>query len=189
MAEQLFREGIAAGHIQFSLHTDGRNYEVPEAFDALLAKPLRALTRDDGVSVEKSLFVPSADGGMNNLDRNVACYLDGKKATRWWFRNVARRQYGLQGWRKYKIYPDLVISVQNDAGNEQILVLETKVEHLNNPDSKYKIDLLSLLTKHYAGQVVGDMQLLDFGDDRAMHCELVFENDWKVRMADLSTAP
>ncbi len=188
MAEQLFRQGIASGHIQFSLHTDGKNYEVPKEFDALLSKPLRALTRDDGIPVERSLFVPATEDGMNHLERNVACYLDDKKATRWWFRNVARRQYGLQGWRKHKIYPDLVVSIQKDSGKERILVLETKGEHLDNPDSKYKRDLLDLLTKHYAGQVVGSMQL-DLGDDRAMQCELVFENDWETRMAELTVVP
>ncbi|MCC6597144.1 MAG: type III restriction endonuclease subunit R, partial [Rhodanobacteraceae bacterium] len=110
----------------------------------------------------------------------VACYLDGKAATRWWFRNVARSPYGLQGWRKHKIYPDLVVAVQGASGNQRLLVLETKGEHLDNPDSRYKSDLLALLTENYAGQVVGDMQL-DLGDATSIQCELVFENDWQVR--------
>lgn len=181
MAEDVFRKDIAAGRVQFSLHTDGRNYEVPREFDAMLDKSVRLLTRDaDNVPVEKSLFVPATEDGMNRLERNVACYLDGKAATRWWFRNVARSQYGLQGWRKHKIYPDLVVAVQGASGNQRLLVLETKGEHLDNPDSRYKSDLLDLLTENYAGQVVGDMQL-DLGDATSIQCELVFENDWQVR--------
>jgi len=185
MAEAIFRDEIAAGRVQFSLHTDGRNYRVPDTFDAMLAKPLRGLLRDDGVQVEKSLFVPATEDGLNGLERNVACYVDGKAATHWWFRNVARSQYGLQGWRKHKVYPDLVVAVRQEGANERVLVLETKGQHLDNPDSRYKRDLLDLLSGSYSGQVVGDMAL-DLGDDRALHCELVLENDWRVRLAALT---
>ncbi len=184
MAEAVFRDEIAAGHVQFSLHTDGRNYQVPDTFDAMLAKPLRGLVRDEGMQVEKSLFVPATEDGLNGLERNVACYVDGKAATHWWFRNVARSQYGLQGWRKHKVYPDLVVAVRQGGANERVLVLETKGQHLDNPDSRYKRDLLDLLSVSYSGQVVGDMAL-DLGDDRALHCELVLENDWQVRLAAL----
>lgn len=185
MAEAIFRDEIAAGRVQFSLHTDGRNYRVPDTFDTMLAKPLRGLLRDDGVQVEKSLFVPATEDGLNGLERNVACYVDGKAATHWWFRNVARSQYGLQGWRKHKVYPDLVIAVRQEDATERVLVLETKGQHLDNSDSRYKRDLLDLLTGSYSGQVVGDMEL-DLGDDRALHCELILENDWQVRLAALT---
>jgi len=65
-------------------------------------------------------------------------------------------------------------------------VLETKGQHLDNPDSRYKRDLLDLLSGNYSGHVVGDMAL-DLGDDRALHCELVLENDWQVRLAALTS--
>src|SRR5574337_70453 len=185
MAEAIFRADIVAGRVQFSLHTDGRNYEVPKTFEAMLAKPFHMLARDDGVGAEKSLFVPATEDGMNGLERNAACYVDGKAATHWWFRNVARSQYGLQGWRKHKVYPDLVVAVRQQSGGERVLVLETKGQHLKgNDDSGYKRDLLDLLTGSYKGQVVGAMQL-DLGVDRALHCELVMENDWQVRMGAL----
>lgn len=185
MAEATFRQEIAAGRVQFSLHTDGRNYEVPREFEAVLAKPLRALTRDDGLQVEKSLFVPATEDGLNGLERNVACYVDGKAATHWWFRNVARSQYGLQGWRKHKVYPDLIVSVRRDGGREHVMVLETKGQHLDNADTRYKRDLLELLGGSYLGQVVGEMQL-DLGDDRAVHCELVLEDEWEPRLGALT---
>ena len=186
MAEAIFREAIADGRVQFSLRTDGRNYQVPETFEAMLAKPLRGLMRDDGMQAEKSLFVPATEDGLNGLERNVACYVDGRAATHWWFRNVARSQYGLQGWRKHKVYPDLVVAVRHDGASERMLVLETKGQHLDNPDSHYKRDLLDLLSGNYSGQVVGDMAL-DLGDEHALHCELVLENDWQVRLAGLTS--
>jgi type III restriction enzyme len=187
MAEAIFREELAAGRVQFSLRTDGKNYRVPDEFEALLAKPLRHLSRDDGNVVERSLFVPATEDGLNGLERDVACYIDSKAATAWWFRNVARQQYGLQGWRKHKVYPDLIASIRQDAGIERVLVLETKGQHLDNPDSSYKRTLLDILTGAYGGvQVVGELEL-DLGDERGLHCELVLEDDWKTRMSALTS--
>lgn len=186
MAETVFRDEIKSGRVQFNLRTDGRNYRVPDEFEAMLAKPLRHLSRDDGNVVERSLFVPATEDGLNGLERDVACYVDGKSATTWWFRNVARSQYGLQGWRKHKVYPDLIASVRREGGVDRMLVLETKGQYLDNKDSAYKKALLDMLTGAYGGvQVVGELEL-DLGDDFAMHCELVLEDDWKVRLGALT---
>ena len=186
LAEAVFREQIAAGRVRFSLRTDGHNYRVPESIEALLAKPLRPLVREDGNVVERSLLVPATEDGLNTLERDVACYLDSKAATKWWFRNVARQQYGLQGWRRHKVYPDLIAAIRTDGGIERILVLETKGEHLDNPDSGYKRTLLETLTEAHDGfDSVGEMTL-EYGDAPAMHCELVFADDWQVRLGALT---
>lgn len=185
LAETIFREDLTAGRVQFSLRTDARNYTVPDDFEALLAKPFRRLVRDDGNEVEKSLFEPATDDGINGLERNVACYVDGKTATRWWFRNVARRQYGLQGWRKHRIYPDLIVSITKESGEERVLVLETKGDHLDgNLDTQYKQALLNLLTEQYAGiQKVGGLELVD--ETREVHCAMVFEDNWQTQLPPL----
>ena len=186
MAEKIFLDDIEAGRVQFSLRTDGRNYHVPAQFEAMLAKPLKPLVRDDGTVAERSLFVPATEDGLNGLERDVACYIDSKAATSWWFRNVARQQYGLQGWRRHKIYPDLIASLRTDEGIERVLVLETKGQHLDNADSKYKRALLDILTTGYGGlQVVGDMDL-ELDGESQLHCELVLQNDWKTRMGALT---
>lgn len=59
-----------------------------------------------GGALEKSLFSPIYEAELNNDERDVAIYLDGEKALAWWHRNVARTQFGIQGWKKAKIYPD-----------------------------------------------------------------------------------
>ena len=185
LAEAIFRQDMMDGTIQFSLRTDARSYAVPEAFEAGLAKPLRWLTRDDGKPVEKALFAPTTDDGINTLERNVACYLDGKDATRWWFRNVARSQYGVQGWRKHRVYPDLVVSLSQQDGRERLLVLETKGEHLSgNSDTTYKQRLLNLLTGEFAGmQQVGGMSLV--GNDYELVCAMVLESEWETTLPKL----
>ena len=188
LAEALFRQDIASGLIQFSLRTDARNYMVPENFDAILAKPLRGLVREDGKAVERALFSPTTDDGINKLERSVACYLDAKEATRWWFRNVARSQYGLQGWRKHRVYPDLIVSLSDKDGRERLLVLETKGEHLaGNHDTTYKQGLLDLLSERFSGlQRVGGMELV--GDGYDLDCALVLETEWETTIPVLLRA-
>jgi type III restriction enzyme len=39
---------------------------------------------------------------FNGDEREVAIYLDGDAALKWWHRNVGRSQYAVQGWRKAK---------------------------------------------------------------------------------------
>lgn len=40
----------------------------------------------------------------------MVCYLDSQSALIWWHRNVAKSQYGLQGWQHNKVYPDFVFA-------------------------------------------------------------------------------
>ncbi|MFM9469845.1 hypothetical protein ACKI1K_44785, partial [Streptomyces scabiei] len=86
-----------------------------------------------------SLFSPIYEGDLNPDEREVAVYLDGEEALRWWHRNVAKNQYSMQGWRREKIYPDFIFGVQRDDGSTRIVVLEMKGEHLaGNEDTEYK---------------------------------------------------
>jgi type III restriction enzyme len=135
-AEALFKAAVAAGRIQFRLRLDGRNWRMP--FNIETAEPESApqLPSKTGGPLEKSLFAPVYANELNSDERDVAVYLDGEKALSWWHRNVARSQYGLQGWRKPKIYPDFVFAVQHDGKPKWITVLDTKGDQLDNLDTK-----------------------------------------------------
>ena len=52
--------------------------------------------------LEKSLLAPVYEREFNRDESEVAVYLDGEEALAWWHRNVARTQYGIQGWEKGK---------------------------------------------------------------------------------------
>ena len=64
------------------------------------------LTQSGG-PLQRSLFDPVYRSELNNDEQDVAVYLDGEAAVTWWHRNVARTQYGIQGWRKQKDLPRL----------------------------------------------------------------------------------
>ena len=61
---------------------------------------------------------------------------------------VVRQQgeYYVQGWKRDRIYPDFVAMAGEIAGVPQLLLFETKGEHLRgNPDTEYKEKVLKTL--------------------------------------------
>ena len=98
--------------------------------------------RNDGQPFQHSLFDPVLNGEMNGLEFDVACFLDRQSAIWWWYRNVVRgRAYGLQGWRKNRVYRDFVIAHQMVGNRQRWFVVETKGNQLSeNLDTRYKSD-------------------------------------------------
>ncbi|MDP2784113.1 MAG: DEAD/DEAH box helicase family protein [Sulfurimicrobium sp.] len=185
-AEALFRAEVAAGRIQFRLRTDGRNWRMP--FEAETFEPEGAgqLSGKDGEALRKSLFSPIFNGDFSSQDeREIAVYLDGDSALKWWHRNVARSHYAVQGWRREKIYPDFIFAVQHDATDSKLVVLEMKGQHLaGNPDTIYKQSVLQLMSDAFAvGQApsVGELELV-VEDGTRIECDLVLMTEWKTRL-------
>ena len=181
LAERVFAELVGEGRIEFRLRADKADYELPrEATLALAAKP-RALARSDARNIEKSLLEPALHTpDMNDLEAAFAGYLDEREALRWWHRNVAKTQYGLQGWRRHKVYPDFVFARVMGAGGAQIVVMETKGLHLQGPDTDYKQALLERLSAAFRderGPAVGEL-VLEGGTEDVV-CDLVFDEAWR----------
>ena len=185
-AEIVFREKIKAGQIEFGLRADRSAYEIPMALDIELPKKPRALVRaEDGKAVERSLFEPFYESMVDNeFESDFACYLDGKAAIDWWHRNVAKTQYGLQGWKRNKVYPDFVFLKTAADGKPTLVVMETKGAHLKNEDTDYKQELFTQLTKAYAGAKLvqaGELELTDASGGRVV-CDLVFDENWMNKL-------
>lgn len=119
---------------------------------------------------------------MNDLEAAFAGYLDQKAALRWWHCNVARTQYGLQGWKRHKVYPDFVFGIVNHSGKSRTVAMETKGLQLEgNTDTAYKQALLERLTRAFKDErfaKAGELTLT--GKDRLdLVCDLVFDGDWR----------
>ena len=183
LAENVFAEKVKLGKIEFGLHADTSAYEIPLQLEiALPAKPRALIRGEDGRPVERSLFDPFYESMVDNeFESDFACYLDGKNAVSWWHRNVAKSQYGLQGWKRNKIYPDFVfLKTQND-GKPVLVVMETKGAHLKNEDTDYKKRLLAKLTAAFSGEKLiqaGELELTDAKGTKVI-CDLVFDENWK----------
>jgi type III restriction enzyme len=182
LAQRVFEDCLQQGWVEFRLRADSTDYEVPQAFALELGGKPTPMVRDDAKLVEKSLFEPAlaalTDSG---LERDVACYLDSQAALQWWHRNVAKAQYGLQGWKRNKVYPDFVFARVSGEGASHVVVLETKGLHLKgSDDTQYKQALLERLTSAFAQQSLsssGQMEMV--GDTRGLVCDLVFDAAWQ----------
>lgn len=188
MAEQHFLDEVAAGRIQFRLRTDGLNWQMPLETYTFESASADQLVSETGGPLERSLFSPVYKNDFNKAEREVAVYLDGRTALRWWHRNVARSQFAVQGWRRNKIYPDLIFALQrnskkNKKGN-RFIVLEMKGDQLDNPESEYKKKVLRMLSNAYDIDTtvrVGELELV-IEDGTTVECDLVLMSEWRTRL-------
>jgi type III restriction enzyme len=113
-----------------------------------------------------------------------ACYIDAQATVSWWHRNLARTQYGLQGWKRHKVYPDFVFAQVNATGPSRLVVLETKGMHLaGSDDSTYKQELLEGLSRAFADESLdrlGELELV--GPHQSVVCDLLFDRAWRGRL-------
>ena len=182
LAQSVFDTCVAQGQVEFRLRADATDYEIPAEFALELSAKPQPLARADAHQVEKSLFEPAITALTDSgLERDVACYLDSQAALQWWHRNVAKSQYGLQGWKRNKVYPDFVFARVAGDGISKLVVLETKGLHLaGSNDTAYKQALLHRLSNAYADQSLaraGEIELVGVG--QSITCDLVFEGDWQ----------
>lgn len=183
-AEALFKKRVGEGAIQFRLRVDGRNWVMPEFMEKTEPEKSRLLLRDDGTALEKSLFAPVYENELNSDERDVAVYLDKDEALTWWHRNVARSQYGLQGWRRARVYPDFIFAASRKGGKKRLAVLETKGDQLDNLDTAYKRDLLQFLTNQFKWEKsvpAGTLEVLTEGGE-AVECTLILMSEWKTKL-------
>ncbi|MFT9441977.1 MAG: hypothetical protein ABF593_09480 [Acetobacter papayae] len=182
-AEALFKTEVAAGRILFRLRLNGRNWRMPFSIETTEPENARQLLKRAGGPLEKSLFAPVYENELNGDERDVAVYLDGEKTLTWWHRNVSRTQYGIQGWKKAKIYPDFIFAVQKDQESSRITVLETKGDQLDNLDTAYKRDALTFLSEHFQWDTttpVGELELVNNGE--TIEGTLILMSEWKAKL-------
>lgn len=183
-AEALFKAEVAAGRIQFRLRLDGSNWRMPFRMETTEPENARQLLSKTGGPLEKSLFAPVYENELNSDERDVAVYLDGEKALAWWHRNVARTQYGIQGWKKAKIYPDFIFAVQTRGKSSRITVLETKGDQLDNLDTEYKRQVLDFLSGAFDWDdytPAGELELVK-NNGETVEGALILMSDWKSKL-------
>ena len=182
-AEKAFKDFVALGRIQFRLRIDGKNWRMPFSIETSEPEGGDQLLSKTGTALERSLFQPIYKSELNTPERDVAGYLDGEKALQWWHRNVARTQYGLQGWRKGKIYPDFIFAAKHGDTPSRITVLETKGDHLDNGDTAYKRELLKVMSDCFAWDTTptaGTLELVQNGE--TVECALIMFDQIRVEL-------
>ena len=152
--------------------------------DTMEPENTRQLLSKTGGPLEKSLFAPVYENDLNSEERDVAVYLDGEQTLSWWHRNVARAQYGIQGWNRAKIYPDFIFSVQVEGAANRLTVLETKGDQLDNLDTAYKRELLAFLSDNFSWDdytPAGKLELVQ-SNGETVQCVLILMSEWEAQL-------
>ncbi|MBK7097396.1 MAG: DEAD/DEAH box helicase family protein [Sphingobacteriales bacterium] len=148
-------------------------------------KSNKQLVRNDNTSIQRSLFDYVPEENINDLEKSVAIYLDEQEKLLWWYRNMSRQDYHIQGWKQNKIYPDFIATdkqaEKDDYGT--VYVLETKGIYLRNEDTKYKQDVFALCNE--LGAKKAWKELFDEFPDHDFQFQVVFEDEWQTKINEL----
>jgi type III restriction enzyme len=183
LAQAVFDRLVGEGRIEFCLRADAADYALPVEAELAFTAPPPPLQRADARGVEKSLLEPALrTADMNDFEVAFAGYLDQAAALRWWHRNVAKSQYGLQGWKRHKVYPDFVFGMVTHNGRSRTVVMETKGMQLaGSADTDYKKSLLDTLTNAFRDERFGRVGelVLEAADHTEVVCDMVMDQGWR----------
>jgi len=145
LAEQVFRNMMSQDQMHFLVIANKLGYKLTKR-----TKPKKAtapyLTKKTAAPLERSLFDPVSADDFNETERQVAWYLDDQDKLLFWYRNIPKEDYAVQGWRKHRVFADFIFTDKsNGNGFNKVFVVETKGLHIKDSDeSKYKKALFDL---------------------------------------------
>jgi type III restriction enzyme len=124
LAESVFRTLIEKDKLHFLVIANKLGYKLPKK--KKVHPPI--LTKSTGEQLERSLFdYVSSDDFDSDMERQVAWYLDDKNKLFFWYRNIPKQDYFVQGWRKSRVFADFIFTDKsNGNGFKQVFVVETK---------------------------------------------------------------
>ena len=179
-AEKIFKKLVEEKKLLFLLLTDKGGFRIPPR---IKVRSNRQLVRDDNTAIQRSLFDQVPEENINSLEKSVAIYLDKQEKLLWWYRNMSKQDYHIQGWKKNKIYPDFIASEVNTVNEEDygnVYVLETKGLHLKNEDTAYKQNVFELCNKLGTKKAWKELGL-DF-PDKKVNFQVIFEDEWQNKI-------
>jgi type III restriction enzyme len=160
---------------------DKNGYRLPSS--RTVKATSKGLIKEDHTQLERSLFdfIPQED--FNEVEKSVALYLDEQEKLLWWYRNLSRQDYYLQGWKKGKIYPDFIFADSDSKRKNdysKVFVIETKGLHLKNEDTDYKKNIFEFCNK--LGERKEWKELFAEFEHNRFEFKVIFEDEWKARI-------
>jgi len=182
LAEEVFRNMVANDKMRFLIIANDLGYKLPKGKKA----PSPWLTKSTGAPLDRSLFdyVPSED--FNERERNIAWYLDDQDKLLFWYRNVPKSDYGVQGWQRHRVYADFIFTDANSTGNgfDRVFVVETKGLHLKaSEDTEYKKSLFNLCNDLARETTLGELGMKL--NAKKVSFYVVSEEEWQQRLNEL----
>jgi len=183
LAKRVFKDLISRDELRFLVIANDLGYKLPKK---RRVRSARRLVKISGEQLERSLFdyVPEED--FNELEKSVALYLEEQEQLFFWYRNIPRHDYYVQGWRKHKIFADFIFTAREKDTNgfDRVFVLETKGLHLkDSEDTMYKrtvFDLCNDLARETTRIELG-MEL----QTKNISFHVIDEEEWQRRLNQL----
>ena len=153
--------------------------------------PGRQANREDGGQYLLNLFDRTDENELNALENRVATFLDQQERLFFWYRNRARQDYYVQGWKRGRIYADFIFTLKPDDPDttdayHQVFVVETKGLHLKEAaDTEYKRSVFDICSRHATRRDWAEFVPAMRG--RPMRFEVVDEAEWQRRLTELLT--
>ncbi len=190
LSQRVFRELLDAGTMRFLVVADDLGSgRLPRTIETAAG---RQANREDGGQYRLNLFERTNEDDLNGLENKVATYLDRQERLFFWYRNRARKDYYVQGWKRGRIYADFIFALKPDEpgrGDEyrQVFVVETKGLHLGrSADTAYKRSVFDLCSRH--AKKKDWMELVPAMRGKIVRFEIVDEDEWERRLNGLLAA-
>ena len=190
LCQGVFRKLLESGVMRFIVIAEDMGFnKLPTKIETAMT---RRANREDGTPYQASLFDQINETELNGLENKVATCLDKQARLFFWYRNRARQDYFVQGWKPGRIYADFVLALEPDdpdAGDEfhQVFVMETKGVHLKKfEDTDYKRSVFDVCTEH--AKKTDWAKFVPAMQSRAMRFEIVDEDEWERKLNEMLAA-
>ena len=185
LSQRVFAELLDAGTMRFIVVTDDLHFNrPPQRIESPATE--RQANREDGSQYQLGLFDRVSEGELNGLENKVATYLDTQARLFFWYRNRARKDYYVQGWKPQRIYADFILTLQPDEPNQddefhQVFVVETKGMHLKEAaDTAYKRSVFDICSEH--AKKADWAEFVPAMQGKVVRYEVVDEEEWEQRL-------
>jgi len=187
LAKEEFLRLVGTGEIRFIVAGKDFGFAMPRKIP--VHSGIEILRRRDGTPVQQNLFDYVPSEFFNELERPVAYFLDDQNRLYFWYRNRSRADYGIQAWKKDKIYPDFIFTITEEKKKdsvEKIYIVETKGIHLaGNPDTEYKESVFELCNELVKKSKTDELPL---GlKEKPIDYEVIYGTEWERRLSELFT--
>lgn len=148
---------------------------------------VKRANRLDGNQFTLNLFDPVPSDVLNSLEHEVASFLDEQSQLYFWYRNIPRQGYYVQGWQKSRIYADFIFTALGAGGGKKdyrkVFVLETKGMHLKNENTDYKKSVFALCNRHAKRTTWNE--LVPAMSEKEITYEVIFQDEWQRKLHEM----
>ena len=184
LCQGVFRQLMESDEMRFIVVAEDLGFnKLPTKIETSLA---RQANREDGTPYQASLFQKINETELNSLENKVATCLDKQARLFFWYRNRARQDYFVQGWKPRRIYADFIFALKPDEPNtdnkfHQVFVMETKGIHLKkSEDTDYKRSVFDICTER--AKKTDWAKFVPAMQSKSLRFEIVDEDEWEQKL-------